>query len=56
MSIADMLDGGVTGIEELKNGKIEEWKSESWYDLNGRRVLSPSKGVFIQNGKKIVVK
>ena len=56
MSIADMLDGGVTGIEELKDGKIEEWKSESWYDLNGRRVLSPSKGVFIQNGKKIVVK
>ena len=56
MSIADMLDGGVTGIEELKNGKIEELKSESWYDLNGRRVLSPSKGVFIQNGKKIVVK
>ena len=56
MSIADMLDGGVTGIEELKDGKIEELKSESWYDLNGRRVLSPSKGVFIQNGKKIVVK
>ena len=45
MSIADMLDGGVTGIEELKDGKIEEC-----------RVLSPSKGVFIQNGKKIVVK
>ncbi len=56
MSIADMLDGGVTGIEALKNGKIEEWKSENWYDLNGRRVLRPSKGVFIQNGKKIVVK
>ena len=56
MSIADMLDGGVTGIEELKNGKIEEWKSESWYDLNGRRVLSPSKGVYIHNGKQMIVK
>ena len=56
MSIADMLDGGVTGIEALKNGKIEEWKSESWYDLNGRRVLSPSKGVYIHNGKQMIVK
>jgi surface protein len=56
MSIADMLDGGVTGIEELKDGKIEEWKSESWYDLNGRRVLSPSKGVYIHNGKQMIVK
>ena len=56
MSIADMLDGGVTGIEELKDGKIEELKSESWYDLNGRRVLSPSKGVYIHNGKQMIVK
>jgi hypothetical protein len=56
MSIADMLDGSVTGIEALKNGKIEEWKSESWYDLNGRRVLSPSKGVYIHNGKQMIVK
>ena len=26
------------------------------YDLQGRRVSQPAKGVFIQNGKKIVVK
>lgn len=26
------------------------------YDLNGRRVISPSKGVYIKNGKKVVVK
>ena len=26
------------------------------YDLNGRRVQNPSKGIFIQNGKKVLVK
>ncbi len=56
MSIADMLDGGVTGIEELKNGKIEELKSDQWYDLNGRRVLRPSKGLYINNGRKVMMK
>ncbi|MBQ8154586.1 MAG: BspA family leucine-rich repeat surface protein [Prevotella sp.] len=56
LSIEDMLDGGVTGIEELKNGRIEGLKSESWYDLNGRRVLYPTKGVYIKNGRKVVIK
>ena len=56
MSIADMLDGGVTSIEELKNGKIEELKSDQWYDLNGRRVLRPSKGLYINNGRKVMMK
>ena len=27
-----------------------------WYDLNGRRVALPTKGVFIRNGKRILVK
>lgn len=32
-----------------------EGESEKWYDLNGRRVEQPSKGVFIKNGKKTVI-
>jgi len=44
---------GGTGIEELKNGKMEELKC---YDLNGRKVKTPKKGVYIINGKKVVVK
>ena len=58
-SSREFLDilGEVTGIDglngELKNGKIEELK---FYDLNGRRVLNPTKGIYIVNGKKVVLK
>ena len=59
-SSREFLDilGEVTGIDglngELKNGKIEELK---FYDLNGRRVMNPTKkGVYINNGRKVVIK
>jgi hypothetical protein len=45
--------GGTTSIERLKNGRIEELK---FYDLNGRRVENPTKGIYIVNGSKVVVK
>ena len=45
--------GGTTSIEGLKNGRIEELK---FYDLNGRRVENPTKGIYIVNGKKVVIK
>ena len=34
--------------------KSEEVKSEQLFDLKGQRVSSPKKGVYIQNGKKVV--
>ena len=27
-----------------------------WYDLQGRRVMKPQKGIYIRNGKKVVVR
>lgn len=42
-----------SGIEELKNSKVEELK---YYDLNGRQVKTPGKGVYIINKKKVLVK
>ena len=43
-----------TGVEELKNTKPEDLY---YYDMNGRKVLNPTKrGVYIRNGKKVVVK
>ena len=42
-----------TGINSMVNG---QWSMDTWYDLQGRRVTKPTKGVFIQNGRKVVIK
>lgn len=49
------LGSDVTGIKELKSSKMKELSSE-YYDLQGRRVLNPTKGLYIVNGKKVIVK
>ena len=43
---------GETAIEEVKNEVVVE----GIYDLSGRRVENPVKGVYIVNGKKVLVK
>lgn len=43
-----------TGIDEVQNTEDEE--STTVYDLSGRRVARPSKGMYIVNGKKVFVK
>lgn len=48
------LDGGVTGISEMED--VRSKKDDIYYDLNGRRVLYPTKGLYIVNGKKVVMK
>ena len=49
------LDFGsnVTGIGEIKSQKIENGQ---FFDLQGRKVAQPSKGLYIVNGKKVVIK
>ena len=47
-------EDSTTGVEELKNSKIEELNSV--YDLQGRRVNKAQKGMYIVNGKKVVIK
>ena len=42
-----------TGVKEIGNGRSE---SSKYYDLQGRRVEKPGKGLYIRNGKKEVVK
>ena len=44
---------GTTGVEEVKG---ENGNAEAIYDLQGRKVEIPSKGMYIINGKKILVK
>ena len=43
----------VTGITPLR---IERPADNLIYNLSGQRVSSPSKGIYIQNGKKIIIK
>lgn len=46
-------EGGTTGIRNIEN---DEWRKEHFYNLNGQRVSQPTKGLYIVNGKKVVVK
>ena len=46
------LDGDATAIKNIKVGSDDN----IYYDLQGRRVLYPTKGLYIVNGKTVVVK
>ena len=46
--------GEVTGINEVI--EVKGVNDNSWYDLQGRRVAQPKKGLYIVNGKKVVLK
>ncbi|MBP5425445.1 MAG: chitobiase/beta-hexosaminidase C-terminal domain-containing protein, partial [Prevotella sp.] len=46
------FDGEATGISELKSVAEEG----ALYNLSGARVSKPTKGLYIQNGKKLMVK
>ncbi|MBR5038495.1 MAG: DUF3244 domain-containing protein, partial [Prevotella sp.] len=54
-SFTGEFDTKTTGIQELKSSRIEELKSI--YNLQGQRVTTPVKGgIYIQNGKKLIIK
>ena len=49
-------DDGTTNVISIENGELRI-ENDKYYDLSGRRVLYPTKGgVYIYNGKKIVIK
>ncbi|MBO4659762.1 MAG: leucine-rich repeat domain-containing protein [Prevotella sp.] len=55
----DSEDGAdVDGIKEVKSVRSTVAKTEdnAWYTLQGVRVSSLTKGVYIHNGKKVVIK
>ena len=48
---------GTTAIETVESTLSESVAMRTmYYDLQGRMVTNPSKGVFIHNGKKVVIK
>lgn len=46
------LTSGTTAIKSINNNLQED---ETYYSLNGARVSNPSKGLYIKNGKKVIL-
>lgn len=51
----DFGDGEITGIKAIDNGQLTI-DNDRYYDLQGRKVNAAQKGVYIQNGKKVIIK
>ncbi len=57
------VDDETTGIDNINNSNVERIKAEGIYTIDGRRVSNGSltnamlpKGIYIVNGKKVVIK
>ena len=46
----------IDGLTSITNVEIEKNNSKIFYDLRGRRVEKPTKGLYIVNGKKVIIK
>ena len=49
-------EGETTGIIEMEDVRSQKADMNAVFDLQGRRVAQPTKGLYIVNGKKIVIK
>ena len=47
-------DDETTAIRGIENGEMKV--KNSFFDLQGRRVAQPTKGLYIVNGKKVIIK
>jgi hypothetical protein len=47
------IGGEATGIKTIDNSQLT---IDNVYDLQGRRVAQPAKGIYIINGKKFAIK
>lgn len=47
-------EGNTTGMNDVRS-KMEEGRGE-FYNLNGQRVAQPTKGLYIVNGRKVIIK
>ena len=52
VNIDDDIDDDVTAIQNIQ----VDTEDDVYYDLQGRRVLNPQKGIYIVNGKKVMIK
>jgi hypothetical protein len=45
--------GAMTGVSEIVNSQSSNCK---FFDLQGRRVSQPAKGLYLRDGRKVIVK
>ena len=50
--ILGLYEGGTTAIQNMKVGA----EDKVYYNLQGQRVLYPTKGLYVVNGKKVIIK
>ena len=48
-----IFDDEITGIQQIQS---DVKLNGDYYDLQGRRVLTPTRGLYIVNGKKVIIK
>lgn len=53
--VLELNFGDATAIEKIANGE-EPTANGQYYNLNGQRVAQPTKGLYIVNGKKVIIK
>ena len=47
-------NGSVTGISDAP--RLNNKANDKWYTIDGRKVAQPTKGLYIVNGRKVVIK
>lgn len=52
ISVTLSLTSGTTGIESVNGNRLEDG---AYYSLNGAKVSNPSEGLYIKNGKKVLL-
>jgi hypothetical protein len=50
-----IFSNGTTGIQAIENGQ-STMEKDVFYNLQGQRVVNPGKGLYIKNGKKVVIR
>lgn len=54
-TITMTVDGEATGIATIENGEVN-FHSGKIFDLSGREVKNPARGIYIVGGKKVMIK
>ena len=50
------IEGETTGIKVINFNEDNNLNNGQMFDLQGRRIADPTKGVYIVNGKKVIIK